>query len=180
MFEQGQHKNFQQEYEFGKILANLKFTTFKFKSNKPLENLCFVIKQTTYNEPQAKFGSQRKEAPIEACTKEELKEFLNSQPRPNWKQRIEMINKYNPDLAVNWQAYNKPDKCKCGNKIILNKKLFELFVELTRGIKKTENKTVFVKLCRNSQRGVVKMMEKEGFKNNSNYLRTHLVFVRKN
>ncbi|KAJ6241160.1 hypothetical protein M0813_23351 [Anaeramoeba flamelloides] len=180
MFEQGLHRNFQQEYEFGKILANLKFTPFKLKSNKPLENLCFVIKQTNFNERKAKFDSRRKEAPISSCTKEELKEFLNSQPRPNWKQRIEMINKYNPGLTVNWDSYNKSDKCKCGNKIILNKKLFELFVELTRGINKTENKTLFVKLCRNSQRGVVKMMEKGGFKNNSNYLRTQLVFVPKN
>ncbi|KAJ3428459.1 hypothetical protein M0813_25784 [Anaeramoeba flamelloides] len=171
-------KNFQQEYEFGKILATLKFHSQKFQNRKPLENLFFVIQQADLTECTTKIDSSRKETPIDSCTKGELKEFLNSKPRPNWKQRIEMIQKYNPGLTANWEAFSMTNKGE--NKIILNKKLFEIFVELTKGITKEENKLKFVKLCRNSQRGVVKMMEKRGFKNRSNYLRTQLVFIREN
>ncbi|KAJ6241400.1 hypothetical protein M0813_23187 [Anaeramoeba flamelloides] len=174
------HQNFQQEYDFGKILANLQFSPLKFQTQKPLEKLFFVIKKTTPSKMQTKFDSERKETPMETCTKEELKEFLNSKPRPNWIQRIGLIQKYNRNLVTNWQVFCDPKKCKCENKVILDKKLFELFIELTKGITKETNKTAFVKLCRNSQRGVVKMMEKRGFRNKSNYLRTQLVFVKEN
>ncbi|KAJ6234046.1 hypothetical protein M0813_00680 [Anaeramoeba flamelloides] len=171
-------KNFQQEYEFGKILATLKFHSQKFQNRKPLENLFLVIQQNDLIECKTKLDSSRKETPIDSYTKEELKEFLNSKPRPNWKQRIEMIQRHNPDLTTNWEAFCGNNKGE--NKIILDKKLFEIFVELTKGITKEDNKSRFVKLCRNSQRGVVKMMEKRGFKNRSNYLRTQLVFIREN
>ncbi|KAJ6247308.1 hypothetical protein M0813_18836 [Anaeramoeba flamelloides] len=175
MLTQSIKRNYPQEYEFGMILANLKFSPLKFQCYRPLGSLCSEISNVDDSPP--KFNL-RKETPIASYTKEDLKGFLNSQPRPNWKQRIEMFNKYDSNLIINWKAFYENNKSE--NKIIFSKILFELFIELTRGIKKEEKKEVFIRLCRNSQRGLVKMMEKEGFKNNSNYLRTQLVFVRKN
>ncbi|KAJ6231159.1 hypothetical protein M0813_06104 [Anaeramoeba flamelloides] len=174
MLSQSLQQNYQQEYEFGIILANLKFSPLKFRYSQRLSDLGSEI--TNVGNPKPKFTLLRKETPTNRCTKEDLKEFLNSQPRPNWKNRIEMFYKYDSGLVINWVAFYEKNKSK--KTIIFNKKLFELFIELTRGIKKEKNKAMFIGLCRNSQRGLVKMMEKEGFKNNSNYLRTQLVFVR--
>ncbi|KAJ6230082.1 hypothetical protein M0813_07307 [Anaeramoeba flamelloides] len=172
-------------YEISLILLSLKNTKdYKIdlsKGKKTKKDLEFqIVERDNKKEPNCPLDMKNIETKL---TKENLTEFLQSKPRPNWHQRIDMFLKYNPELLENWPTLvflkNLKNKNKKPEKIVMQKKLFEIFVELTYDITLTHNKKKYIKAFRNSQRGLVKYMETIGYRNHSNYTRKQLVF-RKN
>ncbi|KAJ6251371.1 hypothetical protein M0813_15133 [Anaeramoeba flamelloides] len=171
-------------YEISLILLSLKNTKdYKIdlsKGKKTNKDLKFqIIERNNQKAQNCKFERKNIETKL---SKENLREFLQSKPRPNWHQRIDMFLKYDPELLENWPTLvflkNLKNNDKKPEKIVMQKTLFEIFVELTYNITLDLNKKQYIKAFRNSQRGLVKYMETIGYRNHSNYTRKQLVFLK--
>ncbi|KAJ6236833.1 hypothetical protein M0813_27578 [Anaeramoeba flamelloides] len=100
-----------------------------------------------------------------------LKKFLNQKPAPRWKHRLTAFTKLEPGLTDGWpscfQDFNSEDENKKKmRKLVVKKKLFELYEKLKIGIS-----------IKNLQRGLITFMEKQGFLNLSNMDDDVFIFI---
>ncbi|KAJ6244269.1 serine/threonine-protein kinase fhkb-related [Anaeramoeba flamelloides] len=100
-----------------------------------------------------------------------LKKFLNQKPAPRWKHRLTAFTKLDPNLTEGWpscfQDFNSVDENKKKmRKLIVKKKLFELYEKIKIGIS-----------IKNLQRGLITFMEKQGFLNLSNMDENYFIFI---
>ncbi|KAJ3452776.1 hypothetical protein M0812_04551 [Anaeramoeba flamelloides] len=125
-----------------------------------------------------------------------LGSFLNKRPRPKWKERLNMFYIYDQKLILNWtyvitlpntKTNNKTNNTKKSinknpnkiykHKVIIQKKLFKIYVSLTKGFDEINQRSDFLKCFRNSQKGVIEFMRTIGFYYQSCQDRGSLIFL---
>ncbi|KAJ3445638.1 hypothetical protein M0812_11525 [Anaeramoeba flamelloides] len=107
---------------------------------------------------------------------DQLKVFLNQKPKPSWANRLENFFAYNQSLIVGWKENftSLPLNSKLKpQKIIVQKKLFKIFGNLT---KTSSSQKDFLRIYKSSQRGVEEFFKKYGYRKISNYSRQSILF----
>ncbi|KAJ3430882.1 hypothetical protein M0812_02557 [Anaeramoeba flamelloides] len=118
-----------------------------------------------------------------AITKPQLANLLTQKPKPNWGKRLFLLKKFDKTLVVGnpenlVDPLSKPSSSSTQPiKIIINKNIFPLLIEITKGIKKNDNFQTYKNAYKSCQRGLIEWFRRKKFQNKVRYSRDRMEFV---
>ncbi|KAJ6230456.1 hypothetical protein M0813_06684 [Anaeramoeba flamelloides] len=113
--------------------------------------------------------------------KNDLINFLNQKPKPNWGRRLYYLKRYDKTLVQGFPEYifSKNNSCikQFEKKIVINKRIFPLLIEITKGIKKNEDLNLYKNAYKSCQRGLIEWFRRKNYKNKIRYSREKMEFI---
>ncbi|KAJ6236434.1 hypothetical protein M0813_27821 [Anaeramoeba flamelloides] len=159
--------------------SNRKSPTISFNNNNKKVKEC---KTEIMNDNNSSLMDKklREDTSGNKISKFELKIFLNQKPKLSWGERLFYIKQYDKNLVQghpelfytkNYPIYSKQDQI-----LIINKTIFPLIINLTKGITKNIDYNLYQNAYKSCQRGLIEWFRRKNYKNHTRYSRDKMEF----
>ncbi|KAJ3448842.1 hypothetical protein M0812_01327 [Anaeramoeba flamelloides] len=159
--------------------SNRKSPTISFNNNNKKVKEC---KTEIMNDNNSSLMDKklREDTSGNKISKFELKIFLNQKPKLSWGERLFYIKQYDQNLVQghpelfytkNYPIYSKQDQI-----LIINKTIFPLIINLTKGITKNIDYNLYQNAYKSCQRGLIEWFRRKNYKNHTRYSRDKMEF----
>ncbi|KAJ3449439.1 hypothetical protein M0812_05587 [Anaeramoeba flamelloides] len=158
---------------------NTKISTISFNNNIKIAK---ETKMKTMNDDKLSLDDKKfqEETSGSKISKLELKLFLNQKPKLSWGERLFYLKQYDKNLVQghpelfyikNYPIYSKQDQI-----LIINKSIFPLIINLTKGITKKIDYNLYQNAYKSCQRGLIEWFRRKNYKNHTRYSREKMEF----
>ncbi|KAJ3425467.1 hypothetical protein M0812_27911 [Anaeramoeba flamelloides] len=175
-----EHPSFQTHRIHNKQRIKFRLSTNNEKKKKNYQK--FKIQPTANEKKKVNKPNTSGDLNNQKISESELTRLLTQKPKPNWGKRLFFLKKYDKTLVVGSpeslvETATSPLSANQPKKVIIDKSIFPLLIEITKGINKNENQNVYKNAYKSCQRGLIEWFRRKKYQNKIKYSRDKMEFV---